>query len=150
MKSTFSLDWKKWIHSVSLDKYVPRERTPDRHCPRGPHPVPDTQGSAVYVEQMHGSWQGWWLRLQCAVSVLWVSEVSDSTSFHPCAVVFNVLVMLYLCLVHLLKTIHYSKYHRLHLCMFFLAKSLYKEVGNHTVLSPVCLWFTKTKQNHNI
>lgn len=37
-------------------------------------------GSAVYVEQMHGSWRGWWLRLQCAVSVLWVSAVSDSTS----------------------------------------------------------------------
>lgn len=37
-------------------------------------------GSAVYVEQMHGSWRGWWLRLQCAVSVLWVSEVSDATS----------------------------------------------------------------------
>lgn len=55
------------------------------------------------------------------------------------AVVFNVLVMLHLCLVHLLKTIHYSKYHRFHLCMFFLAKASYKEVGNHTVLSPVCL-----------
>lgn len=37
-------------------------------------------GSAVYVEQMHGSWRGWWLRLQCAVSVLWVFAVSDSTS----------------------------------------------------------------------
>lgn len=36
-------------------------------------------GSAVYVEQMHGSWPGWWLGLQCAVSVPWVSEVSGST-----------------------------------------------------------------------
>lgn len=103
-------------------------------------------GSAVYVEYMLSIWLGWWLRLQCAVSVLWVSEAQ--TPLHPCAVVFNVLVMLHLCLVHLLKTTHNSKYHRFHLCMFFLVKSSYKEVGNHTVLSPVCLWFTKTKQNH--
>lgn len=102
-----------------------------------------------YVEQMHGSWLGWWLRLQCAISVLWVSEVSESTS-SLCSGFLNVLVMLHLCLVHLLKTTHYSKYHRFHVCMLFLAKSSYKEVGNLTVLSPVCLWFTKTKQNHII
>lgn len=38
----WSLDWKKWIHSISLYKYVPRERTPDRHCPQRPYSVPDT------------------------------------------------------------------------------------------------------------
>lgn len=149
MKSMFWLDWKKWIHSISLDKYMPRDRTPDRHCPPGPYPVPDTHWVCSVC------WANAQIMTRLMVKVIMCSISALSlwglrVHFILVQWFFNVLVMLHLCLVHLLKTTHYSKCHRFHVCMLFLPKSSYKEVGNHTVLSPVCLWFTKTKPNHII
>lgn len=117
--------------------------------PPGPYPVPDTH----WVCRVCWANAQIMTRLMVKVIMWSISALSLwglRVHFILVQWFFNVLVMLHLCLVHLLKTTHYSKCHRFHVCMLFLPKSSYKEVGNHTVLSPVCLWFTKTKQNHII
>lgn len=125
---------------------VPRERTPDRHCPRGPHPVPDTH----WVCSICRANARIMTRLVVKVTMCSIRALSLWGLRRHFILVqwFLMSWWCYTCVWFICW--HYSKYHRFHLCMFFLAKSSYKEVGNHTVLSPVCLWFTKTKQNHII